>query len=71
MKDRKHVLLINPQIAKKRHARFPLAVLNLATGPIAANTTKDLTAPLKTTLRAYELPDWQFLRATVDFPAQH
>jgi radical SAM superfamily enzyme YgiQ (UPF0313 family) len=30
MKDRRHVLLINPQIAKKRHARFPLAVLNLS-----------------------------------------
>jgi len=27
---RKHVLLINPQIANKRHARFPLAVLNLS-----------------------------------------
>jgi anaerobic magnesium-protoporphyrin IX monomethyl ester cyclase len=30
MSARKHVLLINPQIAKKRHARFPLAVLNLS-----------------------------------------
>jgi anaerobic magnesium-protoporphyrin IX monomethyl ester cyclase len=27
---RKHVLLINPQIANRRHARFPLAVLNLS-----------------------------------------
>jgi anaerobic magnesium-protoporphyrin IX monomethyl ester cyclase len=26
----RHVLLINPQIAKRRHARFPLAVLNLS-----------------------------------------
>jgi anaerobic magnesium-protoporphyrin IX monomethyl ester cyclase len=30
MSARQHVLLINPQIAKKRHARFPLAVLNLS-----------------------------------------
>ena len=30
MSERKHVLLINPQITKKRHARFPLAVLNLS-----------------------------------------
>jgi anaerobic magnesium-protoporphyrin IX monomethyl ester cyclase len=30
MSERKHILLINPQITKKRHARFPLAVLNLS-----------------------------------------
>lgn len=30
MSHRRHILLINPQIAKKRHARFPLAVLNLS-----------------------------------------
>src|SRR5580658_805922 len=28
--ERKHILLVNPQIAKKRHARFPLAALNLS-----------------------------------------
>jgi hypothetical protein len=27
--------------------------------------SKELSAPLKTTLRAYELPDWQFLRGTL------
>ena len=48
----------------------PLAVLNVMTGPLPANSSKDLTAPLKTTLRAYELPDWQFLRASVDFTPQ-
>jgi hypothetical protein len=26
----------------------------------------DVTAPLKSKLRAYELPDWQFIRATFD-----
>jgi anaerobic magnesium-protoporphyrin IX monomethyl ester cyclase len=30
MSERPHILLINPQITKKRHARFPLAVLNLS-----------------------------------------
>ncbi|MGO9240317.1 MAG: hypothetical protein ACLQBJ_05855 [Bryobacteraceae bacterium] len=43
----------------------PLAVVNLKTGPIEANASKDISAPLKTTLRAYELPDWQFLRVSV------
>ncbi|MGD0580175.1 MAG: hypothetical protein ABSC08_14740 [Bryobacteraceae bacterium] len=48
----------------------PVAVVNLMTGPLPANTSKDISVPLKTTLRAYELPDWQFLRVSVDFPAQ-
>ena len=30
MSANRHVLLINPPIAKRRHARFPLAVLNLS-----------------------------------------
>jgi hypothetical protein len=49
----------------------PLAVVALKTGPLAANASKDLTVPLKTTLRAYELPDWQFLRTSVEFVAAH
>jgi hypothetical protein len=49
----------------------PLAVVNLKTGPIAANASKDVSAPFKTTLRAYELPDWQFLRVSVAFPPAH
>ncbi len=32
-------------------------------GPLAV---QDVTAPLKSKLRAYELPDWQFIRATFD-----
>ena len=48
----------------------PLAVVGLKTGPLAANTSKDLSAPLKTTLRAYELPDWQFLRVSVEVMPQ-
>jgi hypothetical protein len=49
----------------------PVAVVAIKTGPLAANASKDLSVPLKTTLRAYELPDWQFLRATVDVLPQH
>lgn len=44
----------------------PVAVVAIKTGPLAANASKDLSVPLKTTLRAYELPDWQFLRTSVE-----
>jgi hypothetical protein len=49
----------------------PVAVVAIKTGPLAANASKDLSVPLKTTLRAYELPDWQFLRTAVDVLPQH
>jgi len=49
----------------------PVAVVAIKTGPLAANASKDLSVPLKTTLRAYELPDWQFLRASVEVLPQH
>lgn len=39
---------------------FPYAVPSL--GPYES---KDFTTPLKTQLKAYELPDWQFLRASL------
>jgi hypothetical protein len=42
----------------------PLAVITVKTGPLPANGSKDVSAPLKTKLRAYELPDWQFLKAS-------
>ncbi len=36
---------------------------NLAT--LGAYEAKDISAPLKTKLRAYEMPDWQFIKAQV------
>lgn len=42
----------------------PLAVVTIQTGPIPANGSKDVSSPLKTKLRAYEMPDWQFLKAS-------
>lgn len=42
----------------------PLAVLTIKTGGVPANGSKDVSAPLKTKLRAYEMPDWQFLKAS-------
>jgi hypothetical protein len=44
----------------------PVAVVQVKPGELAANGSKDITAPLTTKLRAYELPDWQFLRATAE-----
>jgi hypothetical protein len=49
----------------------PLAVMTVKTGPIPANGSKDVSAALNTKLRAYELPDWQFLRASFTMKAPH
>jgi hypothetical protein len=44
----------------------PVATFEAQIGSLAANESKDVTAPASTKLRAYELPDWQFLRAQVE-----
>jgi hypothetical protein len=49
----------------------PLAVMNVKTGAIPANGSKDVSAAMNTKLRAYELPDWQFLRASFSMKAPH
>ena len=41
----------------------PLAKLQLKLANIGANEVRDVTMPFPTKLRAYELPDWQFLTA--------
>jgi hypothetical protein len=43
----------------------PLAKLQLKLGSIGGNEVRDVTMPFPTKLRAYELPDWQFLTAEV------
>ena len=40
----------------------PITSVPLKLDTLAAYEAKDVTAPLNTKLRAYELPDWQFLR---------
>lgn len=42
-----------------------LAVIPFTLASLGAFEAKEITAPLKTKLRAYELPDWQFMRAQV------
>jgi len=49
----------------------PLAVVTVKTGAIPANGSKDVSAPLKTKLRAYEMPDWQFLKASFSIQGAH
>jgi hypothetical protein len=49
----------------------PLAVVTIKTGGIPANGSKDVAAPLQTKVRAYEMPDWQFLKASFTISASH
>jgi hypothetical protein len=41
----------------------PIATLPLDVATLGPYEVKEIIAPLKTSLRAYELPDWQFLKA--------
>jgi hypothetical protein len=41
----------------------PIATLPFEVTSLGPYEVKEITSPLKTNLRAYELPDWQFLRA--------
>ncbi|MDR3719464.1 MAG: hypothetical protein P4K98_11730 [Bryobacteraceae bacterium] len=49
----------------------PLAVVTIKTGGLPANGSKDIAAPLQTKVRAYEMPDWQFLRASFTIAGAH
>jgi len=46
-------------------AQHEVAVIPFTLASLAAFEAKDISAPLKTKLRAYELPDWQFIKAEV------
>ncbi len=41
----------------------PISVFTAAVPPLSAYESKDVKAPATTRLRAYEFPDWQFLKA--------
>ncbi|MBM3811256.1 MAG: hypothetical protein FJW20_06420 [Acidimicrobiia bacterium] len=43
----------------------PISTIDLKLSALAANASVEIAAPLKTGLRAYEMPDWQFLRADI------
>jgi len=42
----------------------PFAVVDAIVGNIEANGTVEMELPIKTKLRIYELPDWQFIKGT-------
>ncbi|MBM3794338.1 MAG: zinc ribbon domain-containing protein, partial [Acidobacteria bacterium] len=42
-----------------------VATVPFSLGTLGAYEAKEISAPLKTALRAYELPDWQFIKAQV------
>jgi hypothetical protein len=63
------VLLTTKKAAEKDPA---IAEITAKVGDIPAQGAKEMEAPIKTSLRAYELPDWQFLdiRFSVTAPAR-
>lgn len=48
----------------------PIATIPVKVDSVAAFEGKDITAPLKTSMRAYELPDWQFIRIETQLESQ-
>jgi len=47
----------------------PIAVIPFTVDAIGPLESREITAGLKTALRAYELPDWQFLKADLELVA--
>jgi hypothetical protein len=43
-----------------------VATLDFTLASLAPYEAKEISGPLKTKLRAYEMPDWQFLKATLE-----
>jgi len=48
----------------------PIASIPLKLSSLGPYEGKDITAPLKTKLRAYEMPDWQFIKVETRLEAQ-
>lgn len=48
----------------------PIASIPLKLSSLGPYEGKDITAPLKTKLRAYEIPDWQFIQVETRLEAQ-
>ena len=47
----------------------PIAVIPFTIDAIGPLESREITAALKTSLRAYEMPDWQFLKADLELTA--
>lgn len=47
----------------------PLSIIKAKVGTVDAYSVKDMESPLETKLKVYELPDWQFVKATFEITA--
>ena len=47
----------------------PVAVIDAKVGTVPAQGVKDMESPMNTKLKVYELPDWQFVKATFEITA--
>jgi hypothetical protein len=47
----------------------PLSVFEAKVGDVGAYGVKEMEVPIKTTKRVYELPDWQFMKASFEITA--
>ena len=54
-------LRITLNTTKAAEGEPPVAVIDAKIGNLGPHESKDMESPLETKLRAYELPDWQFL----------
>lgn len=54
---------VNLKAVTARAETEPVATFSFSLPSMGAYSSRDLSAEMKTKLRAYELPDWQFLRA--------
>ena len=56
-------LEVNLRVAGAKPEDPPVSTLNVKVPGIDPYDSKEITAQMKSRLRAYEFPDWQFLRA--------
>ena len=52
-------------ISLSTDGKTDIAAIPFNVATLGGFEAKDISAPLKTTLRAYELPDWQFIKAQI------
>ena len=57
-------LRVNVTTSQAKESDDPIATVVVKAGTLPASGIREISVPLETKLRAYEMPDWQFLRAT-------
>jgi hypothetical protein len=53
-------------VLRSTSSNEPVATLEFKVPSLAPYEVKEISGPLKTNLRAYEIPDWQFLKTELD-----